>query len=861
MAAAVGCYDAMNPTRETRQRLLKADSYHDYADKSRIIDILTKWSKKKKIVLDDEAKQKAYDYIVSILNSYITVVSNECGIVSNNENHMIESFYGTDSIDGYEFNPDTPFNINIINNSYPPIYPPFNNKVVSFQGIHLQKWVLYMYTVLFPNKQYVLDHTALSQNVLCSEMKGYYPPILETIAKAYDRASVLPSTYYQEQGSSPRIGVRKTLDGCSEIKEDAFPSILTKKNGELLFFEQIDILNEHQLQWTLPSNITGIIDIERLDVLGSQEDPENLSAFVLDIAYRYLGINTLFVQGINEFIEYAYGFSLAIVDNDPYLYSQGLMEFKRMGDLLQVKLAQAYNAVFVSNDRMAVLMAAIGYKIPAMRTYVHREGSIYNYKMSVYNTPLDESVAAAAMEAYRVKMMEEYTNTIRFYMDIINVYNENIKPSLQIIKNTFNDIITGLRGFYNSIVNVPILIDIDTDLEYILDSNGNPIRANKLTLNHLNMDALINRAIYVILKYLLILNQLIIDRIPLVTELTDISKLRDFFKEQRIPQPNTIFKYVSKENIQLSIETIYNLMRYIHDNLLRGSNPKELLKVIIDVIKSYNFSLFGDNLKTYIINIQRIIDTKVTPYSINGYKIGMIKGVKELVSNLNDFETYVNSLCIEYGTCMDYGYGGRRKSKSNRSKTIKMKRGGYINDIEMTDLLQEKSNMVTIPNFKPLPPLEAPIDLIELTLAQLIYDVSRASKENVQNLFIVYIQLQLITQQYNMNLIIFDKANEEEMKTIPDISKVTQYSKGFINKIRSQLNPQQIFKRLQKPIISITTNGLTSKPLVAPPAGGNKKSKSKAKVQPVKGGKSKKDEVKKEVKAKKKPATDKKKSK
>lgn len=861
MASMIGCYnDRPEPTPATRIRLLKADSYHDYADKSRIIDILTKWSKKKKIVLDDDEKQRVYNYIVSILNSYITLLPDECGIISNDENRMIESFYGKD-IDGYDFNPDTPFDINVINNTYPPIYPPLNNKVVSFQGIYLQKWVLYMYTILFPNKQYILDHTALSQNVLCSEMKGSYPPILETIAKAYDRASALPSTYYQEQGSSPMIGVKKTIGDCSEIKDNSISSILTKDNGELLFFNQIDILNEHQLQWTLPSNITGIIDIERLDVLGSQEDPENLSAFVLDIAYRYLGINTLFVQGISEFIEYAYGFSLATVGNDPSLYSQGLMEFKRMGDLLQVKLAQAYNAVFISNDRMAVLMAAIGYKIPAMRTYVHREGSVYNYKMSVYNAPLDASMSATTMEAYRVKMMEEYTNTLRFYTDIMNVYNENIKPSLQIIKNTFSDIITGLRGFYDSIVNVPILIDIDTDLEYIVDSNGNPIRAKKLTLNHLNMDALFNRAIYIILKYLLIINQLIIDRIPLVAGLTDISKLRDFFKEQRIPQPNTIFKYVSKENIQSSIETIYTLMRYIHDNLVRGSSPKELLKVIIDVIKSYNFSLFGDNLKTYIVSIQRIIDTSVTRYYINGYTIGMIKGVKDLVSNLNDFEAYVNSLCIEYGTCMDYGYGGRRKSKSNKNKKIQVKRGGNENNIEMTDLLQEKSNGIIIPNFKALPPLETPIDLIELTLAQLLYDISRASKENVQNLFTLYIQLQLITQQYNMNLILFDKATDEDKKILPDISQVTQHSKGFINKIRSQLTPQQILKTMQKPSIPITMSIMSN---VAQPAGGNKKSKSKVKEQPVKGGKSKKDEVKKEVKggkSKKKPTTDKKKSK
>jgi hypothetical protein len=237
----------------------------------------------------------------------------------------------------------------------------------------------------------------------------------------------------------------------------------------------------------------------------------------------------------------------------------------------------------------------------------------------------------------------------------------------------------------------------------------------------------------------------------------------------------------------------------------------------------------------------------------------MIKGVKELVSNLNDFEAYVNSLCIEYGTCMDYGYGGRRKSKSNRSKTIKMKRGGYTNDIEMTDLL-EKSNMIIIPNFKPLPPIDAPIDLIELTLAQLLYDISRASKQDVQNLFTIYIQLQLITQQYNMNLIIFDKATDEETKILPDISQVTQHSKGFINKIRSQLTPHQIFKTMQKPSIPITMSILSK---VAQPAGGNKKTKSKAKVQPVKGGKSKKDEVKKEVKGgkAKKPTTDKKKSK
>jgi hypothetical protein len=825
MAAAYpyqpGCYSAdMMPSKETRKRLLKADAFHDLTDRGRLKNILqVSWAERLGVSVTNEQVEYVKDFFYNIINRYhhdinICDLMNPTGQEIKDEDKIITAFYGSSV--SYLF-PPIPPNPNDINNTYPPLT---DHKVVRFTNESgLRAWLDYMKTTLFPDKRYVLDHTAISEGTLCDVIPNISgaAPILDTIGKAYDRSTILP----------PNTSCKEKI----EYELAAPYSVLTKRDGELLSFDTIYILNTNQLGWQWNGR-EGVININYMASV-DRDIPENLSAIVIDLGMDILkaaqeqvataaaflrALNPGFIYKVNRYIIEAYGFSREIVDNNLDAYALGLMEFKRMGDLLQVKLAGIHKAVFVSNDRVAILMAAIGYKIPALRTYVKREGTNYNYEMSVYNLPLDAAATAAAQTRAAAAATAAAAAKDKFKKDICRASgftalfrDEEIKALIQ-VKNS-----------YYSKSSESVILNIN-DLYYLDTKN------------------IIYRAIYIILSYLLTLHGIINENLC------------------KNDEPVPVDLFVQTDNytvIEGSIHNIYLLLQEIYKNSLQEKTIGdliELLKKIKTFINTNEFSLFGEYLQSYITIVNKVLEVKETgrgrhiPLIVSdvqtaGIVVGHVKGGKKLIDRLTYFENYIQSLCTRYNNSICRS-GGNRTRKVNNKRNMK---GG----------------------FKPLSSIDkSPSDLLDYifgTLIQYMYAAdSSKDLDTFNNLFILYLQLQLITQQYNMSFLFIKPYNiNEEIQQITEIveSSVLVKQKLPINNLTGE-------KGLPPAATTVAAFSVGPRPnaqidIAAAAEGGNKKSKSKAKEQPVKGGKpKKKDEVKKEVKGgkAKKSTTDKKKS-
>jgi hypothetical protein len=213
--------------------------------------------------------------------------------------------------------------------------------------------------------------------------------------------------------------------------------------------------------------------------------------------------------------------------------------------------------------------------------------------------------------------------------------------------------------------------------------------------------------------------------------------------------------------------------------------------------------LFGEPIEYYKKSIVKLFKELLPSQLIVNigdkyYHIGTSANPEKTIASIVDLESYFTEFIKRYNFPQQ---GGRRKKSI---KSNKIKRGG-------------QSIIESLP---------VPDNIIDQTLGKLVVAIYKAElqgqKDIAQNLFVSYMQLQLLTQQFNFNLPIVGEV------TVPKEVATTN---------------QKLTTFIQTPTIPISAS--ISIP-VAAAAGGNKKTKVKKEV---KGGKAKK------------PTTDKKKSK
>jgi hypothetical protein len=328
-------------------------------------------------------------------------VQEDLSIITNNT-QLTPPYYGKDSVQNKkEFQENS---ILVEYEKLPEIVRWIDNLIVDESGI---------------SKQYVLDYTQISEDSVCNLGSSGRTPekiVLKTIASKYDRntdykdSDCIQATGYamkpnEIQSESIRVDEKKYFEPLDKS------TVLTKEQGELHELTYLQIENENEMTWFHEmTDSRGVIRIQNLTSkeLDSKRK-KNLNLFVNQIVEvmkrapvqkaqkgksRRKEVYKKIQGEYDALIEYLYGLNRDSFVTNKNAYIRCLTDFKKIGDLLLVKMARLNNAVFVSNDRVTCVMAAIGYNVPTIRTSLvqqektedsprekaHRLLTLYNFR-------------------------------------------------------------------------------------------------------------------------------------------------------------------------------------------------------------------------------------------------------------------------------------------------------------------------------------------------------------------------------------------------------------------------------------------------------------------------------------------------
>lgn len=730
-----------------RKILGKGDTIHDFCDLERVREKLEYGQEKRYITASIDIHQAATN-IYNKINELL--VSDNCGITSFDETGLLNFFYGAPK----RISQEEPIGTGI-NYSNPDTHRSLT------EGKHLEYQIPYenvptfiqLLNTVAPAK-YIMDHTYLSP-FLCAlpEKIG-----LNTVAKAYDRTIINES------------------DECNtKAQALELPTILKKEEGELFYFDTISITGDMTLGWTASEGKSGTIDIYKMIETKTITGLENLTTAIIAFHQAIQPDPSAIYIASNNIINFCYGLDInEFKDLNQYLLA--LTDLKRMGDLLQVKLATLYGATFISNDRMSILLSTIGYNHRSIRTSKTLTGGQHSDRIvALYN--FDVKDTADKLEQYYTGLLKEYNYHINEFLRniVLNLRDNNsqlvhyyrvCKELLEILQTRFplNPIITASDPIQSTTGRVP--------------RHYNP--------HWINKDAVIYRSLYKYIEFLLVIfeslnfiftrdftlfqksaNSILYDTTGKSSK-EKLDAIRKLFDTNTIPHPNTLFKLVPIEQIVISLNNIYTYINSIYTYI------NDINKVFEIMSQDLPMPLFGEPIdyykKTTLKVFKEIQSTPLTTI-IGGitYTIAISSNLEKLIDIIVDIESYFTNLIIRYRAPQ---VGGKRKTKIPLIQSYRKKYGG--NEGKPIDIIDFQ-----LPKPSPLMPFGYPDDIVEDVLGKLIIEISNADKEgrieDSRFLWIIYMQLQLIVQQLNISLPIVGK--KAPVERIPNVAMAAEGGK------------------------------------------------------------------------------------
>lgn len=246
---------------------------------------------------------------------------------------------------------------NDINNNPRAIHD--NRFVCSFQNLRNKEDRTFLGNVIYQNANdktidIVSDYTIIPKDIICNiEIENTKGKFIISQSTEIDRLK----QYDENQPCTKKIYV------------DIY---LTKDDGFLFELDSVRVSHtdkKGQLQYTINKfDINSSIVIS--GAIGSKNEKELHKIYgkyktlfkslikELDISQPLSNV----IDDITELIRIKYGLDYKKFEKDNEIYKQEyvncLLDIKRLGDILQVKTAQVLNKPFISNDRIAIVMAA-----------------------------------------------------------------------------------------------------------------------------------------------------------------------------------------------------------------------------------------------------------------------------------------------------------------------------------------------------------------------------------------------------------------------------------------------------------------------------------------------------------------------
>ena len=734
------------PDSETLEILGLNDSQHDWCDINRIMKKLkyAQGDKVKLIPRDTNVKAAANEISTRIkaifpkiceLPSEDKLLTNLYGEKNQLTNKVISNFSDTDQ------------HQNIAKNYHNETHIPYSD-VNEF----IEKMVL-------DHKPFIMDHHKISKELCSFGQVG-----INTIAKAYDRTTTNAADY------------------CNVLDETKYEEpVLTKAAGELFFFDAIYITDNMKLKWkakyikagtggTAPEDVEGIIDINKMIETKSSNKIENLTTAVIAF-FKGLSGEALISKTTKDIIRDCYGLDIAtFADADINQYLLALTDLKRLGDLLQIKLAQIRGRTFISTDRVSIAIASYGYGIKCIRTALASAGTSEGTSASIdedADEDADEGIADTrsnrVIAFYNFKDLgggldDYYKSMITKYKDYYTFLQELKKQSIDTEEQ-----LTNIQHLYENYKK----LNLDPfDIKAVTSERESRHIDKKARIENPNLVIkliLQRRIIYIYLKLLsAVLNFLKNLEVP--TDLfSDISttvsveeqfnKIKQKYIEERLPFPDTLIKKVDNGRIKEELTNVYTHIVTLTKSLSNTGSViqteetklNNALQHIKDNISSISLFGFTDTISEYITEIYNFTDLlRDTAYiaNINGidYKVNVNTGrsAQRFRKILNDYENYI------YITSKEYFLiplkGGSKKKKHHKKFS-----GGATFRMPI-DLIE---------------PLTQPENILDLVFAKLITEVNLQPFN--QKLLALYMELKLITDQLNFDIFSVREADESEI--------------------------------------------------------------------------------------------------
>jgi hypothetical protein len=486
------------------------DTMHDFLDSSRL----------EKYLGNKKDAERVIDKIQSTFD-----LGFSCDI-GNDEDSIIRKVFGSKSPNDIPYSDVIQQDLRIITNNTkmtPPYYgepfdrsTSFNEKSIIVDYDQLPAIVRWIDSLLVDpttntSKQYILDYTQIPENAVCDLINSTRIPnksILKTIASEYDRNTTYKETLCiqtKDYVKDSKTIQDKLQDLTSETKDYYLPvseEILLKTNGELHEFDSIKIGpvtgENNYMEWTLQDTIKGQIYIENLTSKdASDKRKKNLNLFIHRMVEmmktapiqkkptrgKRVKIYKIMKADYDQLITDIYQLDATVVTNKK-TYTRCLTDFKKIGDLLLVKMARLNDAIFVSNDRVTSVMASIGYNVPTIRTsllqYDKTEDSerikaqrvltLYNFREFV--------TSETSKRLYLLSSIKEYYNALNFYVQLPDDnyldFQQRIGEKIKNLKQKINDL---------EILTSDELNETNEDDVIVSDSISNPSETVQMILD------------------------------------------------------------------------------------------------------------------------------------------------------------------------------------------------------------------------------------------------------------------------------------------------------------------------------------------------------------------------------------------
>lgn len=464
---------------------------------------------------------------------------------------------------------------------------------------------LWMQTTFSECNGFTLDVTVLPESIFC-DIPNNVQKIHKSLATMYDRvaANAIDMSCMEEKTPSVDLFPGEVLF-LSEVSMPGSEknTISWKYNDRIQGTINVDSIIEHRDQdksLTLFGKMIGhVLGIKRGDLVlpsnNRSRSPSPQPPSVVDSTKFQVHMNKTneLLARSADLIKKLYGLDIRLFEDKLGDYIGILTDFKRMGDLLQIKVAELSKNVYVTNDIVSSIMSSVGYNCPTMRTgkrFGDKEDDEDDTQHSDRTVTLFQVKTGNIDDAYQ-RLMHTLQQYAASYKKIQHAYLKSVDPNE--IKN--------MRSSCKVLLEEMFTIYEDT-YHFYQGERTSPKQIINLGIHLFGIAIVYVQQILIILTSYENISNAPFDDFHDILHIDapldkKYNKMLAFFAKYRLPLPNTLFT-TNPENHDVG--SIIEHMRVRLSMVQDYVNSRNNFNASTPFDEYYKFMAFTDDPFTYI---------------------------------------------------------------------------------------------------------------------------------------------------------------------------------------------------------------------------------------------------------------------